>query len=616
MPSASSPEEFDPFAGGQLLSAVASTEPQREVWTSSQISQDANLAYNESASLVLEGQLDPAAMEAALRQLVQRHEALRSTFSGDGEKLLVNDNADVPFRQIDLSSHSEADRAAELASLLEQVVTTPFDLAKGPLARAELVKLSPSRHQLIFTAHHIVCDGWSAAVLIKDWGQLYSARVTGKPADLPPADSFSAYAAGLARKDTSVLAGDEAYWTNRFAGEAPVLELPSDRPRPPLKTYASHREDAVLPEELVARIRKAGSRERVSLFAMLLSGFQALLARLANQNDVVVGIPVAGQAAEGHQELVGHAVSMLPIRTQLDPQKPVKVLLSDVRTHLLEAQEHQSFTIGALLKKLPIKRDPSRLPLMSVIFNVDRGVGPAGLPFSGLQGQLSANARRFETYELFVNAVELGGKISLECQYNSDLFDRATIQRWLAAYERLMRGMVVDLESQQGAPLGTLPLLSDDELKQLDGWNAGSALPVGADARVHDLIAAQCRRSPDAAAIRFEGRTLTYKQLDMRADALARRLRELGVKRGQRVGLSVERSPELVVGLYGILKSGAAYVPLDPGYPKDRLAFMVQDGALDVVVSQKQVTRDLDLGARHLVLVEDLPAESSPLPPS
>src|SRR5262245_61940773 len=169
MPSASIPEEFDPFAGAQLLTAVSSTEPQREVWTSSQISEDANLAYNESVSVVLDGPLDPAALESALRQLVQRHEALRSTFSGDGEKLLVNAQSDVPFKKIDLTAKSEADRAAELAALLEQVVTTPFNLATGPLARAELVKLSPTRHQLVFTAHHIVCDGWSAAVLMKDW---------------------------------------------------------------------------------------------------------------------------------------------------------------------------------------------------------------------------------------------------------------------------------------------------------------------------------------------------------------------------------------------------------------------------------------------------------------
>ncbi|HEY8210346.1 MAG TPA: amino acid adenylation domain-containing protein, partial [Myxococcaceae bacterium] len=613
MPSAT-PEGFDPFAGGQLLTAVRSTEPQREVWTSSQISQDANLAYNESVSVVLDGPLDAAALEATLRQLIQRHEALRSTFSGDGEKLMVNAGAEVPLRRIDLSAKPEADRAAELAALLQQVVTTPFDLATGPLARAELVKLSPTRHQLVFTAHHIVCDGWSAAVLMKDWGQLYSSQVQGTKPALPAADSISGYANELSKKDDSAaLVADEAYWTNRFAGEPPVLELPTDRPRPPLKTYASRREDSILPEELVARIRKAGSKERVSLFAMLLAGFHALLARLSNQNDVVVGIPVAGQAAEGHQELVGHAVSMLPIRVQLDPLKPVKALLTDVRTHLLEAQDHQTFTIGALLKKLPIKRDPSRLPLMSVIFNVDRGVGPAGLPFHGLQGALSGNARAFETYELFVNAVEYGGKITLECQYNSDLFDRATIQRWLAAYERLMRGVVADLEGQQGAALGVLPLLSDVELKQLDAWNAASALPVDPSARVHDLFAAQVKRTPDKAAIRFEGKSLTYQQWDARANALAKRLRELGVKRGQRVGLAVERSPEMLVGLYGILKSGAAYVPLDPGYPKDRLAFMVQDGALEVVVTQKSVARELELKTRDLVMVEDLPAEAPPL---
>ncbi|HZN93389.1 MAG TPA: condensation domain-containing protein, partial [Myxococcales bacterium] len=550
-----------------------STEQQREIWTSSQLGDDANLTYNESVSVVLDGPLDQAAVEAGLKDLVSRHEALRATFSPDGTAMVVKPTAEVPLETLDLSSKSEAERDAQVAALLERVVTTRFDLVQGPLARATLVKLSPSRHRLVFTAHHIVCDGWSSAVLMKDWGRLYSAHLARARPELPPADPFSSYASAATRKGPAQ-AEDEAYWVKRFGGEIPVLELPTDRPRPPLKTYASRREDLALSEELVARLKRAGSQARISLFTSLLSGLQALLARLSNQSDVVVGVPVAGQMADGREELVGHAVYMLPIRVQLDPQQPVRALLTEVSTQLLDAQEHLNFSISDVLNKLGVRRDPSRLPLMSVIFNFDKSLGPQSLPFQGMTGQLSINARRFETYELFINAVESGGKITLECQYNADLFDRTTIQRWLAAYERVMRGMAADLEESRGTPLGLLPLLADEELERLDAWNAGSALAVDPGALVHEMVAAQAKRDPEGVAVRFQGTSLTYRALDGRANALARRLRELGVKRGQLVGLSVERSPEMLVGLCGILKAGAGYVPLDPGYPKDRLAFM------------------------------------------
>ncbi len=600
--------EFDPFAGPRLLGAIPSTETQREIWTAAQVSGEANLAYNESISVTLRGELDRAQLEAALRELVQRHEALRATFSGDGLNMLLNESAEIPLRDVDCTGNPDA-----LAKLLEQVVTEPFHLERGPLARAHLAKVSPQEHVLVFTAHHIVCDGWSAAVIVRDWAELYSAKKQGRAPALAPAPTFSAWAKEVSAHGESQAGRDEeAWWVDRFRGELPVLELPTDRPRPPRKTFSSLREDYVIGPELIARLKKAGAKERASLFAVLLAGWKVLLHRLSGQDDLVVGIPSAGQSIGGYDGLVGHCVNMLPLRTRLGADEPVAKVLAAVRTTLLDAQAHQLFTIGQLLQKVPVPRDPSRLPLVSVIFNVDRGMTPDAMPFEGLTPSLEANPRRFETYDLFLNAVDLGGSVKLECQYNTDLFDAVTVRRWLAAYERLLASMAAALEGG-GASVGALAILSEAEQRGVEAWNAASALPVDPALTVADLIEAQVRRTPDAVAVECEGRRLTYAELDARANAVAAKLRELGVGRGKLVGLAIERSVDMLVGLFGVLKSGAGYVPLDPGYPSERLAFMVQDAGIEVLLTQGAVASELRLPAKHTVLVEELPASAPPV---
>ncbi len=593
--------EYDPFAGPAIAMAVPTTEPQREIWTAALVGQDASLAYNESVTLWMKGPLDLGVLRASLDQVAARHESLRATFSGDGLSMLVAAEGTLPLDVVDATSLPESTREEHWQALLEHEVTVPFDLTRGPLARVRVFRVGPEDHRVVFTAHHIVCDGWSTAVVVGDWAALYSANIQKTTPKLPHAEAFSAYAREQASVDQDA-SSDEAYWLAQFSDQVPVLELPVDRPRPPLKTYAAHRFDAMLDEGLVRDLRRAGSSARASLFATLLAGFQALLARLSGQDDLVVGIPAAGQSVGGHATLVGHCVNMLPLKARASADRPFRDLLNETKGTVLDAQDHQQYTFGRLLRRLPLARDPSRLPLVSVVFNLDRGMGPEAMKFEGLHTELSTNPRRYENFDLFLNAVELGGKVTLECQFNTDLFERETVRRWLALYERLLRSICENPDEK----IGWLRILPDAELQMLEAWNAATALAFDRSACVHHLIEGQAARTPSAIAVEAEGTTLTYAELDARAEALAARLRELGVRRGQLVGLCVERSAGLLVGLLGILKAGAAYVPLDPAYPTDRLAFMVRESKMPVLVTQEKVRAELPLEAPNVVLLEQI----------
>ena len=597
-------EEHDPFAGPVIVGTVPTTEPQREIWTATQISEEASLAYNESVTLWMTGRLDLAALRDSFGDLVARHEALRATFSADGLTMVIAAPGETEVQLVDVATLPESERESAWEALLVREVTEAFDLLRGPLARVKVWSAGPEEHRVVFTAHHIVCDGWSTAVIVHDWAELYTARVCSRPPKLEPAASFAAYAReeGAEERRRAGVA-DEEFWLSRFADGVPTLEIPIDRARPPAKTYGSRRQDLVIDEALVRDLRRVSSAERATLFAALFTAFQGLVARLSAQADFVVGVPTAGQAARGQEGLVGHCVNLLPLRARIDPERSFREVLGEVRTAWLEAHDHQQYTFGSLLKRLPLARDPSRLPLVSVVFNLDRGLKDDALQFEGLRTRLTTNARRFENFELFLNAVELDGRVTLECQYNEDLFDRDTVTRWLKAYVRLIRSIC----ENPGERMGRLDILTDEDKAQLRQWNDASARAVPGSSRVHDLVQRQVERSPERVAVEFEGQRLTYRELGARSDALAEELRRIGVGAGSLVGLCAERSPDLVVAVVGILKAGAAYVPLDPGYPQDRLAFMIADSGMGVLVTQNTVRQDLSLDVRRVVLLDALP---------
>jgi amino acid adenylation domain-containing protein len=571
--------DYDPFAGAPVSHLVPTTEPQREVWLASRLEPEASLAYNEAIAINLKGLLDVPALEAALQAIVERHEALRSTFSGDGESLFIAEHVSVPIAFHDLGLLAPFESDARLMAAYSRIVTTPFDLEHGPLVRAELFKLAADRHILTIAAHHIVCDGWSFGVIVRDLAALYAQR-TGQGPGPAAAHAFSNFAlAEATHAGTGTAREDEQYWLARFAGTAPALDLPTDRSRPRRRTFTSRREDRTLDAAEVAAIKRLGASHGASFYATLLTGFALLLRRVAGQDDVVIGIPTAGQAAEGLDTLVGHAVNVLPLRAHIDDTASFGATLGSVRNDLLDAFEHQRYTLGSLLPKLSMTRDPSRLPLVSVLFNLDAVLDESTVRFPGLRFSVDAIPREYENFELFINAVQVDGALRLECQYNADLFEGATVQGWLDAYATLLR----DAARDPAEPVAKLAVVSDAVYRELAALQPAPT-PFPELRLAHEYFEQQMDRAPERAAVRYADRSLTYAALESRANRIANSLRERGIGHGALVGISLARGLDMVAAVLGVMKSGAGYVPLDPAFPADRLAFMAEDAALAALV--------------------------------
>ena len=581
--------DFDPFADGELLLTAPATESQKEIWASVKMGDAANCAYNESQSLRLKGELDVKVFQSAVEELVQRHEALRTTFSTNGNILCIVASRQIEIPIIDLSSLELQDQQEKLASILRQEVEQPFDLEHGPLFRAKIVKLQLQEHLAILTAHHIICDGWSWAVLMPDLGKLYSGLQQGIVPELEEPDHLSEYATLQEEEaDSPEAIATEKYWLKQFADSVPVLDFPSDRPRPPLRTFNAAREDWHLNPELVANLKQLGTKLGCSFMTTILGGFEVWLHRMTGQNDLVVGIPAAGQAALGQYNLVGHCVNLLPLRSQINGEKSFSDYLQTRRSAVLDAYDHQQFTFGSLVKKLVLPRDSSRIPLVPIIFNVDQALESDQLPFIDLEVEFFSNPRTFENFELFINATELHGELILECQYNTNLFDADTIRRRMAEFETLLLGIVAN----PNQTIAKLPILPAVEQQLLATWN-NTQIAYPQDICIHQLFETQVQKTPDAIAVVFEEELISYRELNLRANQLAHYLQSLGVGSEVLVGLCVERSLEMVVGVLGILKAGGAYVPLDYAYPQERLAFMLQDAQVSVLLTQEKLKAGL-----------------------
>jgi amino acid adenylation domain-containing protein len=601
-PDALQPIDYDPFAGGELDDAAPTTSAQREIWAACQMGDDATLAYNESITITFRGAFDGGAMRAAIEALPGRHEALRSTLSVDGKSLCVGASAPVPIESFDLSALPVAEREAKLTELVRRESATPFDLVRGPLLRAAIVRMADDDHRVILGAHHVVCDGWSFAVMLKDLAPLYNARRSGQAPQLPPTHSFSLYAREEAARDDS---REEAYWLGRLSPAPPPLELPTDRPLPRFREVASGRVDLAFEPEFVATLKRAGARQGASFFVTLLGGFAAFLARLNGQRDMVIGIPVAGQNAVGREMLVGHCANLLPLRLEVDPKKPFSDLLKGSRKAVLDAYDHQRFTLGDLVTKVKTTRDPGRLPLVSVLFNLDTGMEGSGLRFEGLETTFRSNPRVAETFELFVNAFESKGGVVLECQYASALWDEATVLSWLEGYRALLAAALAAPDTACGA----LPAIGEaDRRRMLVDWNATDR-PLVPGETVLDLIAEQAARRPEHMALAdSRGASLTYAELVRQTRALAGALARRGVGRGDLVALCLDRSVWSVVMPLAVLEAGAGYVPIDPEFPPSRIEAMA--GVAKICVSEPGASDSLEDAGVEAVDLGELRAEA------
>jgi glutamate-1-semialdehyde-2,1-aminomutase len=600
-------------------SEVIPTEAQKEIWLAAQLGDDASCAFNESFTVRMKGRLDEAALRSSIQEVVNRHEGLRATFSPAGDQLRFKPSLNIDVPEIDMSSVAPEHRAGRMEEIIREDARSPFDLVNGPLVRAMLVKLDDENHSLVFTAHHIVCDGWSTNVLLDELSRLYSAKCLGVGCELPPPMPFSKYAQAQAEQLGSAdYAEVENWWAAKFSTGAPVLELPTDRPRPAGKSFQGATCRRIIDAAAARRIKRAGAQQGCTMFATMLAGFHTLLQRLSGQNDIVVGIPTAGQSLVDGDTLVGHCVNFLPVRAAFDPGTAAAKFLRQIKADLLDAYEHQNYTYGSLVRKLALPRDPSRLPLIEVQFNLEK-VG-AGIHFDGLKVEVDPNPKSFVNFDLFLNVVESDTELVLDCDYNSYLFDEVTISGWLGHYQTLLEAMATDAS----IPLSKMPVLSAAERsQQIVQWNDTNA-EFPRHKCIHELFEEQATRTPGATAVVVGEARLTYAELNTRSNQLAGYLSQLGVGPETLVGIYVDRSLDMMVGLLGVLKAGGVYLPLDPSYPKERLSFILQDAGIALLLTQERLAVGLGtIEARVLCLDKDwnliaagrrLPAEGAAKP--
>lgn len=592
-----SPELYPAIAPDAPATAPL-TESQREIWLAAGQGSEADCAFNESLTLRLRGAANEDEVRLALEKAMARHDALRSTVDPNEECLRIAPSLTIQIPFVDLSALDAGEIRVIVDAKIEEEGRRPFDLAAGPLVRATLFRTAPDELALLFTGHHLVLDGWSANQLLDDMGRIYSGIV--KPASKPALDPvlpFSSYALKEQQESQSgAYTDNERYWVETFAGRAPVLDLPTDRPRPALKSYNGATLRISLAPELYQDLKKASSRLGCTLYVTLLSAFQILLHRLTRQEDVVVGISAAGQALLEDMSLVGHCVHFLPMLGVLPKSSSVKEYLTATRRQLLDAYDHQEFTYGTILRKLTLPRDASRLPLIEVQFNLEK-LG-ANLHFEGLQTEMQSNPKSFVNTDLFLNAVETDETLLLHCDYNTDLIDQSTLERWMSYYATILRGIALDASVDVAA----LEMLPASERKLVtEAWNQ-TAVDFGRFEPVYRTIERQAAQTPAKIAISSGGVEWTYQQLNEYSNRMARHLRRKGNLEGALIGVCLERSNEMVGAILGVLKAGAAYLPLDPSHPSSHLEMVLADAQASLLLTQEHLAERLHTSVRVVCL--------------
>jgi amino acid adenylation domain-containing protein len=577
------PVDFDPFVDGiEIEKIVPTNEPQKEIWLSCAVGgKPSSLAYNESVSLDLKGDFHSSHFFRAIDTIISRHEALRSSISPNGENLFIYKH--IPFNCSIVDISAGQDQQALLSAFTKEQMETLFDLEQGPLFRVFLHKLSNNHYYFTFVVHHIVGDGWSLGVILEDLSKLYNASVNREYLLLDEATQISEYAAEMADfENTAAYKTIQQYWLDMYKGSIPVLDLPTDFPRPSTRSYKANRLDYSLPQNLIEKLKKTGAKAGCSLVNTLLSAFEVFLFQQTNQRDIVVGLPTAGQAATEHFDLVGHCVNLLPLRSTIDPSTSFSAYLQTRKKAFFDAYEHQQFTFGQLIKKLHIQRDHSRIPLVPVIFNIDMGMGD-NVQFSHLEHILISNPRSYETFEIFLNATNAKSSFTLEWSYNTQLFSYKTIKKMASDFEALLQLIANDTS----VPINALSVEKKEGWKeQLRLWN-NTTKSYPKDTSFTSIIDHVGRQNPNKTAIRFNSTTVSYANLIMLSNQFCNWLIAHGIKKGDFVGLLVDRSAEMVIALLGIMKAGATYIPLDPEYPEERIEYMLADANAKMLILSK-----------------------------
>ncbi|HSE19639.1 MAG TPA: amino acid adenylation domain-containing protein [Pyrinomonadaceae bacterium] len=568
-------------------SRVTRTAPlsfaQQRLWFLEQYEPD-NILYNLPVSIRLHGALDVPALERTLNEIVRRHESLRTTFAMENDHPVQVVNEARPFRLsvVELRETSPDQSEAKAARLVAEEARQPFNLTEGPLLRVGLLRLAEDDHVLLVTMHHIISDGWSMKVLMHEIGELYEAYAGKRNAALP---GLPVQYADFAAWQRNWLQGERleeqlSYWRTQLAGAPPLLDLPTDRPRPKFKTFNGADARVNFSKTLSEDITRLSREQGVTLFMTLLAGFSAFLYRYSGQRDILTGTPIANRNRAETESLIGFFVNTLILRTRFSDEMTFRELLAQVRETALEAYAHQDLPFEKLVEELQPERTLSHSPIFQVMFHLQNAL-TEGLSLSGLTMSPWEVETQTAKFDLLLTMAESEEGLAGRLNYNTDLFDAATITRMANHFERLLEAAVANPDEQ----ISRLRFLSDgEEHSLLFAWNDTST-DYDKDMLVHLAFAEQVRRTPDAIAVRFEQDELTYAELNRRANRLAHRLRRLGVGPEVPVGLLVRRSAGMVVAMLGVLKASGAYVPLDPDYPRERLAFMLEASRCPVLVT-------------------------------
>ena len=572
--------------------------PQQRMWFLYQLDSQ-NPFYNESLQLRIIGALNVSALEQSLNEIIRRHEALRTIFTTvDGvavQRLLPTLTVNISV--VDLQGLKEA----EVQQIITKEVRQPFDLGKAPLLRVTLLRLEPEFHLLILTLHHIIIDGWSMGIFIKELSALYQAFATGSPTPLPELTiQYGDFTIWQRRWLTEELQQRQLdYWKQQLASAPPLLELPTDYPRPSVQTFSGAIKEFKLNSNLTAQLKTLSRKSGTTLFMTLLAAFAVLLHRYSGQDDICIGSPFANRNRTEVESIIGFFVNTLVLRTQIKENPSFSDFLNQVQQVVLDAHAHQDVPFEQVVEALQPERSSSYNPLFQVMFALENlSLDTLELPGITLTPELVERGTAQCDLSLLLWETKTG--LIGVWEYNTDLFDDATIARMAGHFQTELEGIVANPQQR----VSELPLLTQQERHQLlFEWNNTFA-KYPQDKCIHQLFEEQVELTPDAVAVVFEGTQLTYRELNARANQLAHYLLSLGVKPETLVGICVERSLEMIVGLLGILKAGGAYVPLDPAYPSERLAFMLEDSAVPVLLTQQRLVDRLPQHEAQIVCLD------------
>ena len=594
------------FRATESISPTPSSEAQRQLWLLSRIDEGGNAAYNDPAVVEWRGPINLDALRKTFDQLIERHESLRSTFSEDGKNLLVHSSALSALEWVDLRQEKTPEQAAE--AWISSAAAEPADFTNGPLFKPVLLQLGEEHALIVLLAHHIISDGPSMGILTQEMVALYEAEASSKPAKLLEPIPFQNFVRWQSQqRNHAEMAKHLAYWKTTLSPLPQPLELPLDLPRPAVRSWHGKRIQHSATETLGKLIKQAAKETGSTNYMVLHAAFSALLHRWSETADLVIGAASSGRSQLGNQPMVGYGVHLLPVRSTLHENATLQQHLANTRASLLQAYEHQAYPFAWLFEELEIPRDASRAPLINTIFNYERLPASQKLANAEIRPWLPPVTHARVDLTFTIN--HTGNRFELVADYNADLFNASTIHRLLRSFEVIL-GYFAQAREQK---IDQLPLLSQtDFMESVVQWNQRGGI---ADyAPIHRPIEAWAKKTPDAAAVRNliqPEQNLSFAELNRCANQLARHLVSLGASSTQRIAICIEDSSDLLVAMLACLKSGSAYIPLDPNYPSTRLSYVFENAGIDIVISHRALWERLGLSVAHACLLDEIQLGSS-----